>query len=338
MIVTVQDNWVLRAFRLDDQLLELDPRHLGKVQVEGVCPCGQEVFLLIMLRDFQRTEMFLNNEKDHSEPLRNAQPSCLFLHGLWKREKVWNILATLSKMSSFQTVNRWRLPTLYRRLFPVTEGFRKPTLFEAAAAETEAMKAIFWRFRFYAASDMIHWIDGAWYVVPLLRFWFYWMSLTRRNTYVICSESDVIQISTFVLSVQKWKNSEEYVSLTKRTHSVRQQLWHPVQDSFMLSCLMGASWTRHITKEIFYVCRLRHSETGYSSERQFWCVSKFMNLSSRIGGKYLHATPRKRNSSIFSALVEPLFDSYLECETWLFVPGNSCSPNFMQKWFKCDDS
>ena len=117
--------------------------------------------------------------------------------------------------------------------------------------------------------------------------------------HVICSESDVIQISTFVLSVQKWKNSEEYVSLSKRTHSVRQELWHPVQDSFMLSCLMGASWTRHITKEIFYVCRLRHSETGYNSKRQFWCVSKFMNLSSRIGGKYLHATPRKRNSSIF---------------------------------------
>ena len=49
MIVRAQDNWVL-WLRLDDRLLESSHCHLGKVQAEGVCPCDQGVFLLLMLR------------------------------------------------------------------------------------------------------------------------------------------------------------------------------------------------------------------------------------------------------------------------------------------------
>ena len=46
IIVRVQDKW---ALRLHDRLLGQNHSHLGKVQVEEVCPCGQEFYVLVRL-------------------------------------------------------------------------------------------------------------------------------------------------------------------------------------------------------------------------------------------------------------------------------------------------
>ena len=60
-----------------------------------------------------------------------------------------------------------------KRSFRVTESFRKPTLFVVAAGMVEVKASVFDVFRFNAASGMISWIGGTWYMMPLLRFRFF---------------------------------------------------------------------------------------------------------------------------------------------------------------------